>query len=1145
MLERLNGNRLGGEVAALKEGVDREKSTAVFYASEAARPYLTATLGRFFLYVTPDRVTASKAAERLNDWVSNVVLLPEKDDVLLNAKLVQQKAAADRTSALGKILCGEARGCVISAEGLMQRFPSLENFQNATLFLEKDGEISPDEVAERLVNGGYRRRELVAEMGDFSKRGDILDVWAAGEDMPARIEFFGDMIDSIRCFAPDSMMSLKTADSLRIFPVSDILVTESGKQGALKRIKWIAQHAKLKAKEHLDELQDRLESNRSDAALNWAIPFLLSEMGTVFDYLPEGAAVVLDEPKTIDEKMRLAENAHKVRVKSFLDSGDALPEHIKSMISRDEGAELLNKTLLVAFQQVTSSNPFFNPQRLLNIRMLPVARYAVHHALLAEDVKTMLAGGQDVLVFAGSGAAQKALGDYFTENDLLPSFDESGEARGLCVLNSYLSSGFLFPKGKLAVIGTNDAVRRTAAQRSAKRKRDAFLVPVKGDYVVHETHGIGLSEGVVTVDTRDGKRDYYVVLYKGGDKLYLPVDQMDTLEKYAGGGTPSLHKLGGKEFERVKERVKNSVKKMAVDLVALYEKRLRIKGYRYRPDTVWQKELEDSFEFQATDDQLVAVAEIKEDMEKGKVMDRLLCGDVGFGKTEVAVRAIFKTVIEGKQAAFLSPTTILCQQHYNTVCTRLKKFGLKIDLLSRFASPEYIKEALKRIASGETDIVVATHRLLSKDVVFHDLGLLVLDEEQRFGVEHKERIKVLKNNVNVLALSATPIPRTLHMALSGIRDISTLETPPQNRLPVQTYVLEYTDSLLKDAVRRELNRGGQVFILYNRVQGIEAFHRKVAEVLDGEARVVYAHGQMDTATLEDRIKMFYDKQADVLVSTTIIENGIDLPDANTLIVLDADRLGLSALYQLRGRVGRSHNLAYAYFTIPEGKVLTENAEKRLNAITAYTELGSGFKIAMQDLEIRGAGNILGREQHGNMEKVGYDLYCRLLQDAVGELQGMPVKKTREVEIVVDGDTSLPPDYIEVSEKRVAFYKRTAGLSSVAERAEFERELTDIYGKLPKSVQNMLDVGLVKNLAEKLGVKRFQLTEEGFGMQFYSTEIYRNEGLFRALDVWKKDAVLSPADPPTVVFRNRGRNTEQRLKFAVDFLNVAVGKEVDF
>ncbi len=871
--------------------------------------------------------------------------------------------------------------------------------------------------------------------------------------------------------------------------------------------------------------------NPTDPALVFILPFIAGRLSTVVDYLPEDAVVAFDEIKIIDEKLKLARNAHSIRVKSFTEAGEATSLHSSAIPDGEQVYRKIKTRTLLSFQQITSYNPVFEPEAVFNIKSLPVAKYNLNYKALVEDARGLLAGGSKIYIYAGGRDAKNALSSYLLENGLA-----SGEGREISVIPERISRGLLYPSKKLALIGTDDVTRRAEVRKKGSARK-AILIPMKGDYVVHETHGIGLSEGVVTMETRDGVRDYYVVLYRGGDRLYLPVDRMDSLEKYTGGGTPALHKLGGKEFERVKERVRASIKKLAIDLVGLYERRLNLKGYKYQPDTVWQKELEDSFEFEETDDQLIAVNEIKEDMERGKVMDRLLAGDVGFGKTEVALRAVFKTVMDGKQAAILAPTTILCRQHYNTALQRFKPFGLKIDILSRFVSEDVLKASLKRIASGETNVVVATHRLLGKDVRFKDLGLLVLDEEQRFGVEHKEKIKVLKNNVNVLSLSATPIPRTLHMALSGIRDISTLETPPKNRLPVETYVVEYSDALIVDALTRELARGGQAFILYNRVETIEAYYKRVSELVP-EARVLYAHGRMDALALEERIGAFYNGEADVLVSTTIIENGIDLPDANTLIVIDSDRLGLAEMYQLRGRIGRSGSLAYAYFTVKPGKALTETAGKRLDAILNNTELGSGFRIAAEDLEIRGAGNVLGREQHGNMDKVGYDMYVRILSEAVGELKGVLPEARRDVEIVTDGNVSLPKEYILDGERRVKFYKETAAVSAREEEEAMLKGLEDVYGKPPEGVVNLVSVGLVKNLASRIGVKKVTATKEGLQITFYDGELYKREGVFKALGAFKQAAVLVPSEPPSVLFDNKNKDERERLKLLKEFLIAA-------
>ena len=1138
---RFSLDRLGKTYENLKVALEKGQDTAVFYASQNARYHLASVAGHFFVYVTPDRLSARQAVSILNEYArGKVVLIPERDDLLINSAVNASPAIADRTLALSEILMEQAVGAVISIEGLMQYFPSPELFGENIIYLEKGTEIDIDALQDKLASGGYTYSEQVISQGEFSRRGDVFDVWSTGQELPTRVEFFGDEIESIRTFAPETMLSVRELESIIISPKSDIIVSQTLAKEVISKLNSARKKQGKRTAEIIDSVISRLELNPSDSSLVWALPYIKSECATLLDYLPKDAIVILDEPKTIDDKAKLQRNAHVTRVKSFMESGEALECHKDSLMTRDELYARLRERHLLGFQQITASNPIFEPRAVFNVKSLALPRYSSNYPALANDVRTSNISGTQVLIYCGNEGACKSLQTFFYENDVAVKITTDPEDKyPVLLIPERISRGFTCPSGKVTLIGTDDVIKKAELRKKSKeRKRQAFVMPEKGDYVVHEKYGIGLSEGLMTLTTSLGTRDYFCILYRGGDKFYLPVDRMDEVDKYTGGGTPVLHKIGGKEFEKVKERVKTSIREMALDLVRLYERRLRSKGYKYSPDTPWQQELEDAFPYDETDDQLIAISEIKEDMERGKIMDRLLCGDVGFGKTEVALRAIFKTVIEGKQAVFLSPTTILCQQHYNTLQERFKPFGIKIDMLSRFVPQSDIKSALKRIASGETNVIVATHRILAKDVVFNDLGLLVLDEEQRFGVEHKEKIKVLKNDVNVLSLSATPIPRTLHMAMSGIRDISTLETPPKNRLPVETYVVECTDALIKDACEREIGRGGQVFILYNRVQSIEKFHREIQDLLGSSARVTYAHGQMDEIDLAKRLKDFYDKESDVLIATTIIENGIDIPDANTLIVIDADKLGLAELYQLRGRVGRSNTLAYAYFTVREGKVLTENAEKRLDALFRYTELGSGFKIAMQDLEIRGAGNILGKEQHGNMEKVGYDMYCKLLQECVEEVQGKAPQKEKEIEVNISGDINLPKDFVKESSARVAFYKRSAIISSYEEYESYVKEIKDVYGALPRSVENLLNVGLIKNLAKKIGAVRVVATDDGMGLHFDDTSLFGNEGIFSALSEFSKDSILSPTTPPVIIFNNKGKTVESRLTLLRNFLITA-------
>ena len=683
------------------------------------------------------------------------------------------------------------------------------------------------------------------------------------------------------------------------------------------------------------------------------------------------------------------------------------------------------------------------------------------------------------------------------------------------------------------VIGSEELLRKKTKQVKLKKK-DVFTIPDVGDYVVHDLHGVGVFKGIRRLKT-DTERDCVEVEYSDG-QVYVPIDQMGMLSRYSGGAeSPKISKLGGKEFARLKDKVAKSVKAMAFDLLELYSNREEAKGYVYPPDSEFQVEFEDKFPYPPTEDQVTAVSEIKADMEKGKVMDRLLCGDVGYGKTEVALRAVFKTVLEGKQVAILAPTTILAEQHYKTVLKRFEGYGLNIACLDRFRTPSEVKSTIECLKNGKIHIVCGTHRILSKDVAFCNLGLLVLDEEQRFGVEDKEKLKVLRHDVNVLSLSATPIPRTLHMSLTGIRDISVLETPPENRLPVETYVTEYSDTLLVDALTRELARGGQAFVLYNKVETIEKFASRV-QALMPDARVIMAHAQMQPSELEKRVSAFYNGDGDVLVSTTIIENGVDLPNANTLIVYEADKLGLSQLYQLRGRVGRSNRLAYAYFTYPEGRVLTDNAGKRLQSVMDYSELGSGFKIAMRDLEIRGAGNVLGREQHGHIDKIGYDLYCKLLDEAIRELKGEKIRD-KNVEMKINVNAIVPETYVASDRERMRLYRRIASLSSRSEIKELTLELTDIYGAPPIEIQNLMKISYVSNLASLINVAEVVLNQKGTGIRFRGSSAFRDENILLAVSNAGTKCVVSMA-PPSVVFRLKGATDVEKLEEIIVFLEQA-------
>lgn len=1128
-----------GVLAEIKKAVDEGDSPAVFYAAEQNRYHITSQLGRPFIYVAGDTVAARKAYESLAEYTDGrVALLPDREDLLIPRKTAFTPTLFERIKTLVNLAKGEYSGVVVTAEGYMQFFPDPNVMLSHSVTLKKGGVFDPEKLSALLAETGYKRTTLCESPAEFSVRGDVTDVFPIGEVNPFRIFFFGDEIEAIRSYDPASMQYKEEVEEITILPATDIIISQTEVNGILNKVKKELKNLSSEAMTKIGEETERFVANPSSPLNGLFIPYSETMRFTVSDYLAADGAIVYDEIKQAEDKIRLTRNRLIARVNELKGSGFCFDAHKNGVADFERLAS--DKHVRLGFGRMTSTVTLFEVKSLFNVRANALPAYYNDMESFFAELKTLVYNGASVCVVCKDESALGEMMKNFADRDI--SCYEGENKGGLSLTVGSISKGFIYPAERLMLVGINDYSRKAPLSRSARMTRTVFEIPEKGDYVVHEKHGIGISEGIKKVQTLSGEKDYYVVLYKDGDRLYLPCDQLDTLEKYNGGDCPVLHKLGGAEFERVKKKVRESIRKMAVDLLSLYRARYEKKGHKYQPDTVWQKEMEEDFPYTETDDQLAAIAEIKKDMERGKIMDRLLCGDVGYGKTEVAARAIFKTVVEGKQAAVLSPTTILCQQHYRLLKDRFAKFGIKVDLLSRFVSASEIKKVLERTAKGENSVIVATHRLLSKDVKFHDLGLLVLDEEQRFGVEHKELIKSCNEDVNILSLSATPIPRTLHMALSGIRDISTLEIPPRNRLPVETYVTEYNDNLLKDAVNKELARGGQVFVLYNKVRTIEKFYNHVKTLLPPETKVIYAHGQMEENLLEDRIRDFYENKAQVLISTTIIENGIDLPNANTLFVIDADALGLSQAYQLRGRVGRSDVPSYAYFTVQEGKVLTKNATDRLNALMDNTDLGSGFRIAMRDLEIRGAGNILGREQHGQMEKVGYEMYLKLIKEGVDEARGLTVDEENEVDIKVDGDYALDDAYIPDERARITFYKRISVLSSRREGQDYYDYLKKNYGPPPRAVRNVIRVAVIRNIAKKLGVIKVVVGQKGTGLYFNDNRCLADEKMSVALEKYSRYAVLSPTNTPVVVFDAARLDAENRIKAVLGFLTVLSGEE---
>jgi len=1047
-----------------------EKNISAFKLGFGARTILASEAAKRaegrIVYVCADILSAKKAYAQISALDKEAIFLPPSDPCLTYREKHASENYIPRLTALFTAIQNPKAIVITCIESLCQLYPLANDLKKNTISIKKGDFFDVGILTNRLTEAGYKKTALVEAEGEFSLRGDILDIFIVGQVDGVRLEFFGDELESIRRFDPLALVSGESLDTIAISPATEIFYPTLNADNIL--INFNQQFKKPKEAGEIAENYHRLVSkvstdlsvNSRDMRLKFLMPIL--PHANFADFF-NPSIVLFDDAKEVADTLNSLYKEHESRYKLLLQNSECFVGSFNQLVPFD--AVTAFKCPKTAFHSFDSQNRLFTPDTLFNFNSFNFPNYSRNLEALKDDVDMWRGRGNRVILFAGSKTSKANFEEFFSREIF------SGGDGILEILADTLPESAVFFDEKVILIGTNNLVGVSQNAKQVKRaKRDAFTEPKVGSFVVHRYHGIGFCEAVKRLKLANAERDYVVIKYLGGDTLYVPVENMDSLSHYdKGDNAPKLQKLGGAEFSRIKERVKESVSKMAMDLSALYAKRSASKGHAY----IMGNELLDTFNAEfihtETDDQLTATEECIADLEQGKVMDRLLCGDVGYGKTEVALRTAFKVIQEGKQVAFLSPTTILAKQHYNTVLNRMGDFGVRVASLTRFDSDTSIKVTIAGLGSGKVDIVCGTHRMLSKDVSFKDLGLLILDEEQRFGVADKEKIKALRADINVLTLTATPIPRTLHLSLSGIRDISVLDTPPVERLPVKTYVTEYTQSLVYDAVMREVGRGGQIFIVYNRVETMERFFSEVKGILPDNVRIAHAHGQMSAEKLEDKIASFTRGEHDVLIASTIIENGIDMPNANTLIVIDSDRFGLAQLYQLRGRVGRSNRLAYAYFTFDPKKELTPNAHKRLEAITQFTEFGSGFKIAMRDLEIRGAGNVLGREQHGHIDRIGYDMYCKILAETLEEAKtGIAQKTADDVKIHTDFNAFLPDSYILDSDGRQRAYARVSQITDSKQLKELKEELRQIYGVVPMPLENLMLIALVKNLCANIG-----------------------------------------------------------------------------
>lgn len=1116
---------------SVKEFVDSVRQgipSAVFGVSDPFKNYLVSVLEEKILYIVKDSVTARMAVEGISELSDKkVVFIPAKDEILLHRKAFSKDNAYQRIRAFSEILSADV--IVATPEALMQICPKKIN----GLTLNKNEDYVQGDLLKTLVALGYQRQDTVTSQGTFALRGDILDVYPINSENPLRVDFFGDTIVGIKNYDIDTRENLGFSESVKILQATEFTfyLDDFNKFKSVLReeIKKADKNQSKRLNEIFDDLTVAMENNDADG-LSILSP-LSNDCGSVFDYLEKDTVIIIDECKRVNEIANLNQTEFTERQASLFSGGEVFSFSKNTFCSLEQLITKIKEYKNVALQTLSTVIPFFNPLKIINPQTGGVADYQLDFKEVFTDISNWQKNGYSVTVCAID--IKKAENFCFElSNQGIASAINGNELKGVNIITQKLGRGFIFHEEKAVVIGSGNLFAKPVSARKIKAKNKFFSAPEVGDYCVHEVHGVGRVLGNKKISTTEGTKDYVAVEYFGGDILYVPVEQMDILTRYLGGdGKPKLSKIGGKDFEHIKKRVRESIKKMSFDLKKLYQERDELKGYKFSDDDELQRVFESSFPFEETPDQTLALEDIKADMTSGKVMDRLICGDVGFGKTEVAFRAIFRAIVGGKQAVMLAPTTILTEQHYNTAVDRFKDFGIKIACLNRFKTPAQQRAIIKDLKDGKIDFVIGTHRLLSKDVAFKDLGILVLDEEQRFGVEHKEKIKLLKKNVHTITLTATPIPRTLHMSLSGIRSISTINTPPKKRLPVQTYVTEETETLIKDAVLREINRGGQVFVLYNRVESIFTFAESIKRLMPS-LKVAVVHGQMEERVLEKNILAFYRGEYDLLVSTTIIENGIDLPKANTLIVIDADRLGLSTLYQLKGRVGRSDRLAYAYFTFKREKILSDTAFERLNAIIEFTEMGSGIKIAMRDLEIRGAGNILGAEQHGHMDKIGYELYSKLLRE---ELSGVE-EVVPELDVRVTA--FIPDEYIEGNVAKMDAYKDIAEIKTLSAEKEFRALIEENYGEIPEETDNLINIAVVKSLAMKFSVKEINVRMSDVNLVFNDFKAFADERLIKALEKFKSVAGIVMTTAPMIEFKRENQSSSSMLKVIKAFLTFA-------
>ena len=1050
-------------------------------------------IGQDFKYkviVAPDEIKAKEMYEEYRLFDREAMLYPAKDIIFYTADVHGSAILHDRLQVIKRIVEGIPTTIITTIDAGMDSLLPLEYIKSNIIDIKVEGIIDIEQFKLDMVKLGYERVTQVENPGEYTIRGGIIDVYPLTEETPYRIELWDDEIDTIRTFDVESQRSIENITSMQIYPACEIVLDGTIMQKGIKKIdkeleSYVnALRGEMKNEEAsriteiVNEFKEQLDLFNGSMAIDSYIKYFYDNTVSFFDYFNnDDSLIILDEVARIEERGKAIELEFSESMIGRLEKGYILPSQVDVISSYKNVIAKLNLLKVITLSIMDYKIESFKVKNKYDLVTKSISSYNNNFELLVEDLLRWKKVGYRVVLITNSLTRAKRMASDLLDRGLNAFYSDDLErivqSREIMIVYGNFNKGFEYPLVKFAYITDSDIFGKNVKKKKKKKtysgkKIQSFTDLNVGDYVVHENHGIGVYKGIEKIEVDNIVKDYVRIEYANDGVLFVLATGLDSLQKFAGSDAkkPKINKLNSVEWKNTKARVKGAVKDIAKELVELYAIRQSKEGHQFSKDSVWQREFEETFMYEETKDQLEAIEATKKDMESSKIMDRLICGDVGYGKTEIAIRAAFKAVGDSKQVVFLVPTTILAQQHYNTFKQRMKDFPVNIEMLSRFRTPKEQKKTIERLKSGACDIVIGTHRVLSKDITFKNLGLLIVDEEQRFGVTHKERIKQMKSDVDVLTLSATPIPRTLHMSLVGIRDMSVLEEPPVDRLPIQTYVLEHNEEIIREAINRELARGGQVYYVYNRVNTIVEMTNIVARLVP-DANVAFAHGQMSERELENIMYDFINGEIDVLVSTTIVETGLDISNVNTIIIDEADRFGLSQLYQLRGRVGRGNRTAYAFLMYKRNKVLKEVAEKRLKAIREFTELGSGFRIAMKDLEIRGAGNLLGAKQHGHMEAVGYDLYCKMLNEAVMELKG-EITEDEEFETTIDIniDAYIPATYVKSEYQKLDLYKRIAEIANDDDYMEIQDELIDRFGDIPKAVSNLLDIAMIKVKAHK-------------------------------------------------------------------------------